>query len=420
MNKTGAEVLTPSKHYKNGTEVPAPEGYKQTKVGVIPEDWEKYELKELINISSKKFSPKTSKEEKKCIELEHLSQKTGQLLGYISSKEQQSTKNIFNKGQILYGKLRPYLKKYWKAEFNGVCSSEIWVLNGNKIINEYLFFLVQTNKFNQIANVSSGSKMPRADWKYMAEIPFIIPPLKEQEKIAQILTTWDDAITKQEDLIKAKETLKKGLMQKLLSGEWEEVRLGNIGKTYGGLTKKTAEDFAAGDAQYITYKNIFDNNKIDISIFDNVKINNDEKQNKVMYGDVLFTTSSETPEEVGMSSVLLDEIDELYLNSFCFGYRLNDLNILNPQFARFYFRSFYMRDKISRLAQGSTRFNLSKLQVMKIKIKLPPMEEQEKIAHVLTLSDKEIELLKEELETLKEQKRGLMQRLLNGVVSVKL
>ena len=120
-----------------------------------------------------------------------------------------------------------------------------------------------------------------------------------------------------------------------------------------------------------------------------------------------------------MSSVMLDNIDELYLNSFCFGYRVNDFEVLNPNFARFYFRSFYMRDKISRLAQGSTRFNLSKLQVMKIKVKLPAQQEQQKIAKVLTAAGREIELLREELEALKEQKRGLMQKLLMGEVRVK-
>ena len=97
--------------------------------------------------------------------------------------------------------------------------------------------MVQTEKFNQIANVSSGSKMPRADWNYMSEIPFDIPPLKEQKKIAEILTTWDEAITKQTELLEAKELQKKALMQKLLSGEvrfdgfsdkWEEVRIDKL------------------------------------------------------------------------------------------------------------------------------------------------------------------------------------------------
>ena len=203
----------------------------------IKQHWQKIELNEILSISSKKFNPIGNNENKKCVELEHLSQETGKLLGYTNSSEQQSIKNSFEEGQILFGKLRPYLKKFWKAEFEGVCSSEIWVMNGKKVKNDFLFYLVQTEKFNQIANVSSGSKMPRADWNYMSEIPFDIPPLKEQEKIAEILTTWDEAITKQTELLEAKELQKKALMQKLLSGEvrfdgfsdkWKEVRIDKL------------------------------------------------------------------------------------------------------------------------------------------------------------------------------------------------
>ena len=150
----------------------------------IKQHWQKIELNEILSISSKKFNPIGNNENKKCVELEHLSQETGKLLGYTNSSEQQSIKNSFEEEQILFGKLRPYLKKFWKAEFEGVCSSEIWVMNGKKVKNDFLFYLVQTEKFNQIANVSSGSKMPRADWNYMSEIPFDLPPLKEQERIA--------------------------------------------------------------------------------------------------------------------------------------------------------------------------------------------------------------------------------------------
>ena len=394
----------------------------------IKQHWQKIELNEILSISSKKFNPISNNENKKCVELEHLSQETGKLLGYTNSSEQQSIKNSFEEGQILFGKLRPYLKKFWKAEFEGVCSSEIWVMNGKKVKNDFLFYLIQTEKFNQIANVSSGSKMPRADWNYMSEIPFDIPPLKEQEKIAEILTTWDEAITKQTELLRAKELQKKALMQKLLSGEvrfdgfsdkWEEVRLGEIGNSFNGLSGKTGEDFGIGEAKYITYKNIFNYSKIKLDIFENVQISNDEKQNLVQFGDIFFTVSSETPEEVGMSSVLLDNVSNTYLNSFCFGYRLNNFNTLDPYFARFYFRSFQMRDKISRLAQGSTRFNLSKNEIMKLKIKLPSLPEQQKIAEVLSLADDEINLLRNELEELKLQKKALMQKLLTGQVRVK-
>lgn len=166
--------------------------------------------------------------------------------------------------------------------------------------------------------------------------------------------------------------------------------------------------------------NIFSNSKIDVFISNFVKIELNENQNKVQYGDIFFTISSETPEEVGMSSVLLEDIKDTYLNSFCFAYRLNSFDILLPEFAQFYFRGFFIRDKIMRLAQGSTRFNLSKKQVMKINTLLPPTKEQQKIAQVLSLADDETTQLQTELALLKTQKKGLMQQLLTGQIRVKI
>ena len=160
--------------------------------------------------------------------------------------------------------------------------------------------------------------------------------------------------------------------------------------------------------------NIFSNSKIDISNFEYVKIGVNENQNKTIYGDIFFTVSSETPDEVGMASVLLDRVDNLYLNSFCFGFRLNDLKSLLPEFSSYLFRNDLFRKEVYKLAQGSTRFNLSKLELMKIKIKLPPIEEQTAIAEILATADRELQLQKEKLMQLQTQKKGLMQVLLTG------
>ncbi|EAK0427436.1 restriction endonuclease subunit S [Campylobacter fetus] len=217
-------------------------------------------------------------------------------------------------------------------------------------------------------------------------------------------------------------------MQNLLSAKirfkeftdpWQEVKLGDIGETYNGLNGKTAEDFENGNSKYITYKNIFDNFSININISEKVNIKENEIQNLVKFGDIFFTTSSETPEEVGISSVLLKNLENVYLNSFCFGYRLYSFEILSLYFAKFYFRSQIFREKIIHLAQGSTRFNISKNQMMKLKIKLPNLAEQQKIAEVLSACDDEINLLKDKLLNLKLQKQGLMQNLLTGKVRVR-
>ena len=197
------------------------------------------------------------------------------------------------------------------------------------------------------------------------------------------------------------------------NGLWCSKKLGNLGKTYNGLTGKTKEDFGEGKP-FITYMNIFTNPKIDISNFEYVKMGTNENQNKAIYGDIFFTVSSETPDEVGMASVLLDKVNDLYLNSFCFGFRLNDFKSLLPEFSSYLFRNELFRKEVHKLAQGSTRFNLSKLELMKIEIKLPSLEEQTAIAEILATADRELQLQKEKLAQLQTQKKGLMQVLLTG------
>ena len=198
------------------------------------------------------------------------------------------------------------------------------------------------------------------------------------------------------------------------SGEWDKCTLGSIGETFNGLTGKSAVDFGSG-SPYITYKSIFDSSKIDISKVEYVKITDTERvkqtQNEVEYGDIFFTTSSETPEEVGMASVLLSEIRDCYLNSFCFGYRLFDKCIHQPDFFRFYLRSSNLRKKIAILAQGSTRFNISKNEVMKMPIFLPSLAEQRKISKLLSLIEDRNETQKKIIEKHESLIRGLCEKL---------
>ncbi len=201
------------------------------------------------------------------------------------------------------------------------------------------------------------------------------------------------------------------------TGEWERTTLGKIGATYNGLTGKNATDFGSG-SPFITYKSIFDDSKIDVSRVEYVRITDTEKekqtQNKVEYGDIFFTTSSETPEEVGMASVLLSEISDCYLNSFCFGYRLFNKTIHLPEFFRFYLRSKSIRRKIAVLAQGSTRFNISKNEVMKTLIFIPSFSEQRKISELFSLIEERIETQKKIIEKYESLIRGLYHYVFNN------
>ena len=198
------------------------------------------------------------------------------------------------------------------------------------------------------------------------------------------------------------------------SGEWDKYTPGGIGTTFNGLTGKSANDFGSG-SPYITYKSIFDNSKIDVSKIEYVRITETERakqtQNEVEYGDIFFTTSSETPEEVGMASVLLTPMPDCYLNSFCFGYRLFDKQAYLPDFFRFYLRSNNVRRKIAILAQGSTRFNISKNEVMKMSIFLPSQNEQRKISELFSLIEERIETQKKIIEKYESLIRGICKKL---------
>ena len=174
-------------------------------------------------------------------------------------------------------------------------------------------------------------------------------------------------------------------IERLLQGAevvWKP--LGEIASMYGGLTGKNKTDFEEGNASYITYKNIFDNIEVDFDKLEKVKISPSEKQNKVRYGDILFTGSSETSEDAGMSSAITTTIEEdIYLNSFSFGVRFNEDVELIPEFSKYLFRSHFMRAAISKTASGVTRFNISKERLKKLPIPLPPLSVQQEIVRIL-------------------------------------
>ena len=174
-------------------------------------------------------------------------------------------------------------------------------------------------------------------------------------------------------------------LEKLLDGaevEWKT--LDEISSIYGGLTGKGKADFENGNALYVPYKNIFNNIEVDFNNLETVNVSDDEKQYTIKYGDVLFTGSSETAEEAGMSSAVTTKTEQkIYLNSFSFGLRFNDDVELLPEFSKFLFRTLSIRKEIVKSASGVTRFNISKARFKKIKIPIPPLPVQTEIVKIL-------------------------------------
>ena len=188
---------------------------------------------------------------------------------------------------------------------------------------------------------------------------------------------------------------------------WEQRKLGNCGTTYGGLTSKTKEDFGHGNAKFVPYTNVFDNPLTDTKRLEAVEI--DSSQNQVAYGDVFFTVSSETPDEVGMSSVWLSDQEDVYLNSFCFGYRQD--STFDPHYLAYMLRSSSVRSNLTLLAQGISRFNISKNKVMELSVPVPSAVEQKQLGQYFTKLDDLITLHQRKYDKLCTVKKSMLDKM---------
>ena len=288
----------------------------------------------------------------------------------------------------------------------------------------YFFVTNKGQKYLELASPGGAGRNKTLGQSNFAELKIDLPSLKEQTKIANFLSAVDEKIAQLSQKLHLLEQYKQGMMQKIFSqqirfkagdgsqfGAWESKKLNEIGQSFNGLVGKSKEDFGEGEA-YITYKQIFDHRKINLNNINFVNISPNDTQNMVKKGDIFFTTSSETANEVAYCSVILDDFEfPLYLNSFCFGYRPNSAKIFNSAYASFYFRSNIFRNKIKHLAQGSTRFNISKIAFMNVLIHLPMLEEQTQIANFLSTIDQKIDVVSEQLKQAKIWKKGLLQQM---------
>lgn len=263
-------------------------------------------------------------------------------------------------------------------------------LIANKNVSvDFLYYLIQTKR-KELIKKACGSTFLEISVNEIRKIRVNVPSIQEQEKIAGLLSLIDERIATQNKIIEKYESLIQAMCDTLIESELCKVELSfsDFGEPYSGLSGKSAEDFGEG-CPYITYMNVNQNQIIDTTNVGLVKINETEQQSVVRYGDILFTLSSETPEEVGMGAVYLGKTYPLYLNSFCFGVHIIDESKIFPPFLAYYISTQSFRKAVYPLAQGSTRFNLQKSDFMKKVFPFPIAERQNKIYSVLkTYSDK--------------------------------
>ena len=280
----------------------------------------------------------------------------------------------------------------------------IWFKNAGKIDGEFFYHSFTADTIQSFINEAAGiGTVGTYTIETGKKTPIWLPSKQEQRCVSAFMTRLDHLITLHQRKHDKLCTVKRSMLDKMFPkpGEtepeirfkgftdpWEQRKLGNCGTTYGGLTGKTKEDFGHGNARFIPYTNVFDNPLTDTKRLEAVEI--DSSQNQVAYGDVFFTVSSETPDEVGMSSVWLSDQEDVYLNSFCFGYRQD--STFDPHYLAYMLRSSSVRSNITLLAQGISRFNISKNKVMELSVPVPSAVEQKQLGQYFTKLDSLITL----------------------------
>lgn len=283
---------------------------------------------------------------------------------------------------------------------------------------EYWF---STGAYADFATKTSIAHLPREKFISM---PLAVPPQEDQHRMGNLFEDADDLISSLERLIAKKQAIKQGMMQQLLTGrtrlpgcceKWSPIRLSDEGGTYGGLVGKTKADFDSGSATFVTFTEVIAAPRLLGHRLARVRVRSHERQNRVLRGDVLFNGSSETPEEVALAAVVdFEPTSTTFLNSFCFGYRLKTHDRIDPTYLAYYFRSGEGRETVFSLAQGATRYNISKTKLMNAAVTLPPVDEQRAIVDVLRDVEAELSVLHVRLAKARDIKTGMMQQLLTG------
>ncbi len=405
------------------------EGYKQTKVGVIPEEWKVVKVNDVFDFIKTYSNSRADLSSQGDIEYLHygdIHTKYKYHLDFnLNSLPKISSKKI--KGDIEYVKDGDIFIADASEDYADIGKSvEAININNKKIISGLHTFLLRDKDNNfvskykgfifyneniskSIKKIATGISVLGISKTNLGKLQIPLPPIKEQQKIAQILSTWDDAISKQEQLIVVKERVKKGLMQRLLNGElridngeWEEVRLKEV-----------------------------------VNCFDNKRVPLNKQERQKIQGNIPYYGSTSVVDHI--NDYIFDEDIVLVSEDGGYFYEFetrpiafyvtgkswvnNHVHIIKNKNDSLNLKFLYyslVHKNITAFLNGGTRAKLNKKDLLLLKIKLPPLEEQQKIAQFLSTADKEIELLKKELEVLKKQKKGLMQRLLSGEVRVKI
>ncbi len=408
-------------------------GFKETEIGLIPEDWEVKKIKDVCKQVRESFDPEEN-EEMPYIGLEHINEDSLTLNRIGSSLDVKSGKLAFKKGHILFGKLRPYFRKVYRPDFDGVCSTDIFVINGEEgYDNGFLFYFFANPLIIEIATLTSeGTRMPRASWSYLSDLKFPFPNLDEQKAIASLLSDLDKKIELNQKMNQTLEKIgqaifkhwfiyfefpdEEGKPYKSNGGEMVDSELGEIPKGWEVKSLDEIADFLNGLAlqkfppegeDYLPVIKIRELRQGITASSDKASPNIESKY-IINDGDVLFSWS-------GSLEVCIWCYGKGALNQHLF----KVTSKLYPKWVYFYWVKFYL-EQFKRIAKekATTMGHIQRRHLSEALVVVPPNDILEKMSLMRSILDKQINNSIES-QTLSKIRDSLLPKLMSGKIRVK-
>ncbi|EPR1452811.1 restriction endonuclease subunit S [Citrobacter koseri] len=433
-----------------------PVGYKQTEVGIIPEDWIVVPFFDVVSIASGQVSPIC---EPYCsmvlVAPDHIEAGTGLLISKQTAKEQNaiSGKYVFHPGDTLYSKIRPYLKKAIYANFNGLCSADMYPLRPKEGIEpKFILPLILGERFSKYAeSVSARSGMPKINRAEIADFLFVIPSQrKEQTAISNVLSDADKLIIALEKMIAKKLAIKIATMQQLLTGrtrlpqfakhpdgtlkgftsselglipeDWIISPLSQMGHVLRGVSYNGSRDLYPHDTddsvRLFRSNNIY-NSKIDLANLQYVTKTRVAHHQLMNGGDILICMANGSKNLVGKAAIYNIEDGHKYTFGAFMGV-FRTFTEVESLYTFYLLTSDMCRCYIDLALAGSSINNLKPSDIEQFTFALPNSEEQKAIATILSDMDAELEALEQKLAKFRDIKQGMMQQLLTGRIRLPL
>ncbi|HFI0323582.1 TPA: restriction endonuclease subunit S [Streptococcus suis] len=382
--------------------------------------WKQRKLGEVVYRSNITSSNKTLPR----LEFEDINSGTGTLNKDIRQKIYDSRKGLeFKEEDILFGKLRPYLKKWWFAEYKGIAVGDFWNLKSDIWDNRFLFTYVQSNSFQVVANDTSGTKMPRSDWKLVSNSIAIFPTLPEQEAIGSFFSDLDQLITLHQRKLDDVKELKKALLQKMFpkgngndfpelrfpefTDAWKQRKFSDLAEVRRGLTYSPSAIRSHG-VRVLRSSNINE----DTFVFGEDDVFVDKSVVKIPLveeGDILITSANGSSRLVGKHSI----IKGLPSNSAIHGGFMLLASSKVPCFLNAFMSSTWYHKFIGLYVAGGNGAigNLNKSDLDEQIVLVPTLPEQEAIGSFFSDLDQLITLHQRQLDHLKLLKKALLQQM---------